>query len=76
MGATFKEVIRMNVNGTTAVTVSSVTENGALKGYNIGKYVMTAKYTGYAAGGIFIPVECVKDFKETMTKLMPMLQEA
>jgi len=69
MAASFKEIARIEVSEATSATVSSVTEGSTLKGYNLTKFVASAKYTGYTPGGLFIPADKLNDFKKMVAGL-------
>lgn len=59
--AEFQEVARIRLNERTSVVVSRVIEDGEVKGLSVGKFVETARYTGFS-GGILIPIEKAGDF--------------
>ena len=64
MSVQFKEIERININENRDIMISEVVEDGKLKGYNIGSYIRTAKYTGPAKGGTFIPADKYEDFQD------------
>ena len=67
--AQFKEIARTTVSEKRDIVVSSVTDNGEVTGYNFNSYIRTEKYTGFTAGGCFVPVEKVQDFKNLANKI-------
>ncbi len=69
MATQFKEIGRIQLNGTTWAVASKVIENGELKGVNFGGYVVTDKYTGYTKGGEFIPADKIAEFKDLVAKV-------
>lgn len=68
--AQFKEVARFMVNEARDIVASQVIENGVVKGYNINSYIRTAKYTGFAAGGCFVPTDKLPEFVKFVKKMV------
>jgi hypothetical protein len=68
--AKFTEVgKRVKVSDTREITASKVTEGKTLKGINMGSYIVTASYTGFAKGGIFVPADKISEFKQMVAAL-------
>jgi hypothetical protein len=61
--AEFTEIGRQTVSPARDIVISKVCENGFIIGYHIGSFVRTAKYTGHAKGGTYVPAENVAEFK-------------
>ena len=70
MATEFKEITRMEINDTTDLVVSRVIMNGVVKGSHINSYVRTQKYTGFAKGGVFVPVNKMDEFSEMIKNSM------
>lgn len=58
----FKELGRIKITDSSELILSEISEGKVIKGLNIGKFVTSERYTGFAPGGNFIPGDMVIDF--------------
>ena len=65
----FEELDRLAISATTQLVLSKAKNAaGEVTGYSVGKYKISARYTGFS-GGVFVPVEKFADFMALLGKI-------
>jgi len=68
--AQFKEIGRLVVNDARDIVASQVVEDGEVKGVNFNSFIRTQKYTGFSAGGVFVPVGNLEQFGDLVKTVL------
>ncbi len=68
--AQFKEIGRVTVKDSRDIVMSTVTDNGELKGVNINSYIRTKTYTGFTKDGVFVPEDKIEEFGVLVNKML------
>ena len=68
--AQFKELGRINITETKNIVANQLIEDGEMKGVHFNTHIITAKYEGFAQGGLFIPANKLEEFGELIKTVL------